>query len=51
MIRFNQEICGNPEAASWREWLETNGLADLLLSPSRIIKVQCGPSCIAQAMS
>ncbi len=26
MIRFDQEICGDPAAASTREWLETNGL-------------------------
>ncbi|MCI0665786.1 MAG: glycogen debranching enzyme N-terminal domain-containing protein, partial [Acidobacteria bacterium] len=26
MIRFEQEICSNLEAASQREWLETNGL-------------------------
>src|SRR5262245_22946837 len=26
MIRFDQEICRNPDAASKREWLETNGL-------------------------
>ena len=26
MIRFDQEICGNPAAALSREWLETNGL-------------------------
>jgi predicted glycogen debranching enzyme len=26
MIRFHQEICGNPAAALTREWLETNGL-------------------------
>ena len=26
MIRFGQDICGNLEAASRREWLETNGI-------------------------
>ncbi len=26
MIRFEQEICSNLDAASQREWLETNGL-------------------------
>ncbi|HKC63374.1 MAG TPA: amylo-alpha-1,6-glucosidase [Pyrinomonadaceae bacterium] len=26
MIRFNQDICGNLDAALSREWLETNGL-------------------------
>jgi predicted glycogen debranching enzyme len=26
MIRFDQDICGNPAAALTREWLETNGL-------------------------
>jgi predicted glycogen debranching enzyme len=26
MIRFDQEICGNPSKALTREWLETNGL-------------------------
>lgn len=27
MIRFDQEVCGNLEAALQREWLETNGLS------------------------
>jgi len=26
MIQFDQEVCGNLNAASTREWLETNGL-------------------------
>ena len=26
MVEFDQEICGNPEEALQREWLETNGL-------------------------
>src|SRR3954464_3123106 len=26
MIRFDQDICGNLDAALSREWLETNGL-------------------------
>jgi predicted glycogen debranching enzyme len=26
MIKFNEDICGNLEAASSREWLETNGI-------------------------
>src|SRR5215210_4463082 len=26
MIRFDQEICGDPDLALTREWLETNGL-------------------------
>jgi predicted glycogen debranching enzyme len=26
MIRFRQDVCGNPETALGREWLETNGI-------------------------
>src|SRR5271166_3835485 len=26
MIQFDESVCGNPDVASRREWLETNGL-------------------------
>jgi predicted glycogen debranching enzyme len=32
MIQFNQEICGNLDAALRREWLETNGLGSFASS-------------------
>src|ERR1041384_2764441 len=32
MIRCSQEICSNLDAASQREWLETNGLGGLASS-------------------
>ncbi|HEX9111157.1 MAG TPA: amylo-alpha-1,6-glucosidase, partial [Terriglobales bacterium] len=32
MIRFGQDLCGNLEAASRREWLETNGIGSFASS-------------------